>query len=233
MSADRNKWVPISDELPILVCEYSFGPGLASAIAVPCEGGFAVVSPPSNVPDSVDSDLEERGAVRAIVAPNAYHTMGVAPWKARFPDARVFAPAQSIARVAKKSGISAIEPLSSAAKMAGSELELLDIPHYRTGEALVRFKRGQKVVWYVTDVVMNMPKPPPRFPFKQIFTWTKSAPGLRPNALAATFMMKNKKAVYRWLRSEIESAPPTMLIACHGDHVVSDAASRLLEILPA
>lgn len=171
--------------------------------------------------------------MRAIVVPNAFHTMGVAPWKARFPDARVFAPPQSIPRVQKKTGVAGIEPLANAAPLTGSGLELLDMPHYRTGEVLVRFTQGAQVAWYVTDVVMNMAKAPTKFPFKQIFTWTKTAPGLRPNAVAATFMMKNKRAVYRWLRDEADKTPPTVLVPCHGDFVIGDAASRLLEILPA
>jgi hypothetical protein len=43
-------------------------------------------------------------AVRALIATNAFHTLGIASWKARFPDASVFAPAQSLARVTQVSG---------------------------------------------------------------------------------------------------------------------------------
>jgi hypothetical protein len=107
------------------------------------------------------------------------------------------------------------------------------MPHYKTGEVLVRMKHGPHIAWYVTDVVMNMAKLPPKFPFKQMFSWTKSGPGLRPNGVAAMFMIKDKKALYRWMREEVDKAPPSMLIACHGDHVLGGAAERLREILPA
>ena len=43
------------------------------------------------------------GAVRALIASNAFHHLGVPEWKSRFPDAAIFAPAQAIARVEKQS----------------------------------------------------------------------------------------------------------------------------------
>jgi hypothetical protein len=191
------------------------------------------VSPPYGVPDSTYAEIEKRGNVRALVAPNAFHNLGLAAWKARFPDAAVFAPAQSIARVERKTRVPGIKPLSEAGALTGPELELIDMPHYKSGEVLVRARHGKDVIWFVTDVITNLSALPPGFPFRQLFKWTKSAPGLRPNGLASMFMMKDKGAVYRWLRAEVEKAPPTVLVASHGDSIVGGAAERLLEILPA
>src|SRR5262245_2517242 len=100
------EWKPVANDLPLLVCGYSFGPGHAYSLAVPCDGGFAVVSPPCKAPESAYADLEKRGKVRALIAPNGYHNLGLASWKARFPEATLFAPLQSIARVEKKGGVS-------------------------------------------------------------------------------------------------------------------------------
>jgi hypothetical protein len=226
-------WKPALGDLPLFTCTYSFGPGIAHTLAAACEGGFAIISPPCNAPDSFYAETEKLGKVRAIVAPNAYHNMGIAAWKARFPDAGVFAPAQSIARVEKKGGVSGVKPLADAKALAGAELELVDMPHYKTGEVLARFKRGKHVVWYVTDVIMNLPIIPPGFPIHQMFKWTKSAPGLRPNGIAAMFMVKDKASLYRWMRSEVEAAPPTLLVPCHGDAITERPTDRLLEILPS
>jgi hypothetical protein len=225
-------WTPVSDDLPLLVCSYSFGPGYAIALAAPCDGGYVVVSPPCNAPESTFAGIEKRGKVRALVASNAFHNMGVGAWKERFPDAKLFAPAQAIARVEKKGKVTGVHPLSEIGALAGPELELIDMPHYKTGEVLVRVKHGKHVVWYVTDVIMNLPKVPQGF-FGTLSKWTKSAPGLRPNGISAMFMMKDKKSLYRWLRAEIEKAPPTTLLVCHGEHVMSGAAERLLEVLPS
>src|SRR6185295_9515323 len=97
-----------------------------------------IVSPPCRAAAGVFDDLSPYGPVRALVASNAFHYLGLPEWKARFPEAGVFAPAQSIARVERQSKLSGIRPLADAAAIAGSRLELVDMPHYKTGEVLVR-----------------------------------------------------------------------------------------------
>jgi hypothetical protein len=223
-------WQKVSDDLSLFTCGYSFGPGHGYALAAPYDGGLAIISPPCNSPEGSFAQIEKIGPVRAIVAPNAFHNLGLASWKERFPDAALFAPAQSIPRVEKKSGVAGVKPLADAKK---GDLELVDMPHYKTGEVLVRFNEKKEHVWYLTDVVMNMAELPNSFPFKYIFKWTGSAPGLRPNGIASRFMMKDRHAVYRWMRSEVEKKSPTVLIPCHGRAVEENAGERLLEILPS
>src|SRR5262249_17875810 len=154
------------------------------------------------MPDSAFTDLEKLGNVKALVAPNAFHYLGLATWRARYPDVPIFAPAQSIARITSKTKLSGIRPLPEAKALTTGDVELVDMPHYKTGEVLVKAKKGSHVVWYVTDALMNLPELPPSFIFRTIFSLTKSGPGLRPNAIAATFMMADKRALYRWLRAE-------------------------------
>src|SRR6185437_15051035 len=115
---------------------YSFGPGIADSLAFPVEGGVAVVSPPCKVPGESFAELEKHGKVRALIAPNAYHHMGLPEWKARYPEAEIFAPAQSIARVEKQTKLGGIRPLAEAAKL-GDRVELVDMPHFKSGEVLV------------------------------------------------------------------------------------------------
>jgi hypothetical protein len=233
MSKVNSGWTVVDAKLPLLTYLYSFGNGLATALAVGGPKGLLVVSAPAGVPEAAFTELEKHGKVVALVAPNAFHHMGIPVWKARYPDAAVFAPAQSIARVTKKSGVAGIRPLAESGEFTGVDVDLVDMPHYKTGEVLVRARSGAEVFWYVTDVIMNMPKAPPGF-FGLIFKWTGSAPGLRPNGVAPLMMVKDKRALYRWLREQAEKAPPTQLIACHGDPAKLTApAKELLAILPA
>ena len=53
--------------------------------------------------------------------------------------------------------------------------------------------------------------------FGVVFRLTKSTPGLRRNAIAGAFMVKNRRALYAWLAAEAEKTPPTLLVMCHGD----------------
>jgi hypothetical protein len=176
------------------------------------------VSPPCKPADHAIAELEARGKVRALVAPNAFHHMGLGPWRERYPDAPIFAPAQSIARIEKQSKITGIKPLADAAKILGTRIELLDMPHYKTGEVLVRWPIEGGWAWYMTDVAMNITQPIPGL-FGTIFRWTRSTPGFRRNAIAGLFMVKDKRALYAWLADQAEKAPPKILVMCHGDAI--------------
>src|SRR5262245_34215058 len=127
-------WIAAEPSLPALTFKYSFGPGVANALAVPVEGGLAVVSPPVGLSAAAYAELEKHGPVRALVAPNAFHHMCLAPWKARYPDAPIFAPAQSIPRIQKQTKLRDVRPLADAPKTLGEDVELIDMPHYKSGE---------------------------------------------------------------------------------------------------
>jgi hypothetical protein len=221
------KWNVVEPSLPALLCTYSFGPGLANTLAAAVPGGVVVVSPPVNPTESAFAELEKHGAVRAIIAPNAFHTMGIAPWRARYPDVPVFAPAQAVTRVEKQAKVSGIRPIAEARSILGDRLEIVDMPHYKTGEILVRWPIEGGWAWYVTDVIMNLPEAPKGL-FGAVFKWTKSAPGLRRNAVAGMFMTKDKRALYAWLAEQAEKTPPKLIVPCHGDTVTpADPAAEI------
>jgi hypothetical protein len=214
-----SSWTVVDPSLPALTFTYSFGQGTANALAVTIDGGgFAVVSPPCNVAESTFAELEARGPVRALVAPNAFHNLGLAPWKERYPSVPIFAPAQSIARLEKKTKLGGIQPLADAEAMVGSRVQLVDMPHYKTGEVLVRWPIDGGWAWYMTDVAMNITKRIPGL-FGMVFRWSKSTPGFRRNALARFIMIQDSRALYAWLAAEAEKTPPRLVVMCHGEHV--------------
>jgi hypothetical protein len=221
----------------VLVYEYSCGPGTANTLAVGGKDGLVVVSPPCRVAAGVFDDLAQYGPVRALIASNAFHHLGLPEWKARFPDAAIFAPAQSIKRVKKQSKLPDIRPLSEAASLAGARVELTDMPHYKTGEVLVRMTTDRGLVWYVTDVIMNLPELPRQPLMKALFRLSGSGPGLKFNNIAPLFMVRNKRALRRWIANEFRSAPPSWMIATHGDIVdftaTPDAGRALFANVPS
>ena len=219
MQATAQSWKVFDDRAPILTYEYSFGPGTAVALAVGGQDGLVVVSPPCRVPAGAFAELSRYGVVRALVASNAFHHLGIPEWKAHFPSAAVFAPAQAIARVEKRCGLGGIRPLAEATSVAGTRLELVDMPHYKTGEVLVRIITDRGLVWYVTDVIMNLPVLPGNPIAWLAFGLSRSAPGLRFNNIAPLFMVANKAALRRWVADEFRKSPPRWLIPAHGDIV--------------
>jgi hypothetical protein len=179
-------WTTAEPSLPALTFTYSFGPGVANALAA---------------------------------------------WKTRYPDAPVFAPAQSIARVEKQSKLGGIQPLSTMGGLLGDRVEMVDMPHYKTGEVLVRWKIDGGYAWYVTDVMFNVSELP-KGPFGWIMKWTRSGPGLRRNAIASMIMVKDKRSLYAWMAEEAEKKPPKLVIACHGDNAtLADPVAGMREAL--
>jgi hypothetical protein len=228
MSTTPHGWQIFDADLPVLVYEYSFGPGSANALAVRGPGGVIVVSPPWRVSDAAFGDLLPYGKVVALVASNAFHHLGIPEWKRRFPDAAIYAPLQSIARVERKMRFSGVRPLEDASSIAGPRVELIDMPHYKTGEALAKLHTSRGLAWYVTDFMMNMRKLPANPIAKLVFTLSNSAPGLKFNNLTPLFMVKDKAALKRWLAQEFDEAPPQWIIPAHGDVVEAAPARGLL-----
>lgn len=220
-------WKIFDAEMPIMTCEYSFGPGTATALAVGGEHGLIVVSPPWKADDALCDALSPYGPVVAIVASNAFHHLGLPDWKRRFPEAAVYAPAQSLARVERKTKIAGIRPLADAAGVAGHAVELVDMPHYKTGEVLVRMKSSRGLAWYVTDFMMNMTVLPANPAARLAFKLTNSGPGLKFNNIAPLFMVRDKAALKRWLAAEFDKAPPQWIIPAHGE-VTAAAPARAL-----
>jgi hypothetical protein len=176
-----------------------------------------VISPPAGIARGAMEQLRGYGPIRALVAPNAFHHLGLVDWHTRFPEATVFAPQQSIERVKRHTKIDDIRPLSEAASISGPRAELVDMPHYRTGELLLRIRTEAGIVWYVTDVITNLSELPRNPLFKLLYRVSGSAPGLKFNNFAALAMVRRKKALKRWLAEQIDAAPPRWLIPAHGE----------------
>jgi hypothetical protein len=229
--AAPNSWVPLSADPWTAICEYSFGQGSAAALAVDVGGGVLLASPPCNVSDVIFAGISARGPVRALIATNAFHTLGLAPWKARFPEAAVFAPQQSLTRITKVSGITDIRPLGDAAALAGHRVALVDLPYFKTGEALIKVSTAEGLIWYVTDIILNLPRLPSHPLFALLFKLSGTAPGLRLNRIAPLFMVRDRPSLRQWLAREAKRDPPRWLVPAHGDIVELGSESTKLEAL--
>jgi hypothetical protein len=209
-------WVSLSADPRVATYSYSFGLGEANALLVAVRGGVAIVSPPAGVPPAAMDAAAAFGEIRAIVAPNAFHHLGIPAWHRRFPEAPLYAPSQSIPRLVRRTGIREFRPISEATDLGGGRVEFVDMPHYRTGEILVEIHAAGGNIWYVTDAIFNLPGLPANPIVACLFKWSGSAPGLRLNRIAPLFMMRDRAALWRWLRGELERREPRWLVPAHG-----------------
>ena len=210
-------WRVFDADMPVLTCAYALGPTVSNALAVGVPGGLVLVSPPYRPKPAVIEGLGKYGCVLALVASNAFHHMGIPEWKLHFPGARVFAPAQSVPRVKKKTHLDDVRPLADAGPLTGDRLELVDMPYYRTGEMLLRIHSGRGLAWYVTDIILNIRELPNHLLLKLLFTMTGSAPGLRYNKVGPKIMVKDMRALKQWFKAEYARTRPRWLIPTHGE----------------
>ena len=95
----------------------------------------------------------------------------------------------------------------------------------------MRIETLRGLVWYVTDVILNLPALPSHPVARLLFKLTRSAPGLRHDNIAPLFMVKDKAALRRWLAAEASKNPPRWVIPAHGGmvdpHADREAARRL------
>jgi hypothetical protein len=91
-----------------------------------------------------------------------------------------------------------IQPLAEAAPIIGSRVELIDMPHYKTGEVLVRRDRPRaRVVCHRYH--HESPRASQQPVIKLMFGLSGSGPGLKLNNIAPLFMVRDKSALKRWL----------------------------------
>lgn len=220
-------WTIIDRDAAVLTDSYSFAKNASSNcfIARMGNGQLMVVSPPTGLNDAAAAELAEFGAVGAIVANNGFHHLGQVEWRARYPEARCFAPEHAAERIAKKNPAALpFEPLTALAELAGDDVGFREVPDSKCGESWFWAKVGADgYAWYVSDVLANMPSLPKNFMIKMMFKLTKSAPGYRPFGLALKFIVKDKKATLRLLRDDLVAHVPAVIVPAHGGLLTQDS----------
>lgn len=227
MMTTEHGWTIIDAEAGVLSYTYAFSPGGATANAFTARlrsGGLLVVSPPTKVSQEVVDDLAAYGEVEALVANNGFHHLGLARWRELFPAARCFAADGAKARIAKRSkDAGELDPLGGLAPLLAEGVAVIETPSSKCGETWVRAKIDGGYAWYGSDIVANMPSLPPNFIVRQLFKWTKSAPGYRLFNLAHKIVLKDRKATLRAMLADVEQHPPRVMVPAHGE-ILSSAS---------
>ena len=103
--------------------------------------------------ESVQREVEALGEIAHLVVPSGYHRRDAGRYRARYPNARLYAPAAGRARVEKIAKVDAA--YDDYAFDATTALESVDGLGDREGALVVRSKRG--VTYVMNDAIFNMP----------------------------------------------------------------------------
>ena len=93
-------WTTLAEDPPVLIKEYAFGPGRANAMAVRLpDRSFMIMSPSADASVAETEAFTALGGVSALVENNGSHHMGLAGWRARFPQAVTYAAPDAATRI--------------------------------------------------------------------------------------------------------------------------------------
>lgn len=169
------------------------------------------------------AELEALGPPEILVVPNAYHRMDIAVWKARFPRARVVAPAAARKKVEEVVPVDAtVEELAEtlpirAMTPAGcAPGELLYVVPVAGGSALV-----------CADLLFNITVPPPGFKGFVLKYVTASVGPLHISRVFRMLVLKDRATYGRWVASVADLPDLRAICVGHGDPVTGDVAGAL------
>lgn len=163
-----------------------------------------------------------------LLAPNAYHTLGLPEHAAAFDGAPVIASDLAYQRIKRKTQLSVEDPRLLQAHLP-SHVSLLQPPDLRNGEVWLSVRDATRCAWIVCDGFLNLPRLPGSV-MGFALRLMRMGPGL---SIGATFklLMKDRRAYREWLLAKIAEDRPTMLIPSHGDLIDDEQLPERLERL--
>ena len=168
-------------------------------------------------------EIEASGTPTFLVVPAAYHTLDVAPFKARYPQLRVLADGSVRGRVAKKVAVDGgSDQLPADARVRVHRLR-------GTRGEVATSARGTLV--FPGDAVMNLP----HFGGAAglFFRLVGSTGGPRVTRIAKTFVVSDRTALREHLR-ELASLPGLgRIVMCHGRAIDQQPAETLRAVAEA
>jgi hypothetical protein len=224
----RSHWQPITGLDGVWEIRRVHGPLPLRAVAVQLQPGWVCVYSP--VPHMGGEALQELSKLGApiLLAPNAFHTLGLREHLRAFPDALVVASTKAAHRVERKTKLR-IEPISALEEKASANVSVLQLPPLRSGEVWLSVRSADTCAWIVCDAFLNLPRAPSGG-LGVIFKALGMGPGL---SISSSFrwMLKNRKAYRDWLLARIAEDQPTTLAPSHGQIIQDPELPRLLERL--
>lgn len=197
------------------------------------DGGLCVVSPGSGMTDAGFAELEQHGVPRFLLAPNHFHTLGLAEWHARYPDAALVAHPRAHKRLRKRLPGVAFGDLDTLTAALPAGARLFSPPTAKQGETWVSLPVSGGQSWFVTDGILNEVKLP-RGLFGLVSRLLGFRTGLTVNAFFLRMFSGGRDAFLRWTLAELEHDPPRVFIPAHGAIVAGDeVAARLADAVRA
>ncbi len=222
-------WQPLDSNRRALTARYRFPGGVSRTVLLRLgERRWLAYSPGRSLVELASSVIDPADEV-LLVSPSAGHSMGLEPWKERFPSARVFATHAARPRLQRVTSIDTIATPSELAAQLPDNVQV-HVPTSKTGELWVSTDFDDRRYWLVCDSFFNLPKLADAF-------WLRLAQrlyGLRIGLDVGRIFrwgIKDKAAFRAWVVERFSTEHRHVLVPCHGEvDDDPDIADRVLAL---
>ncbi|MFO0616006.1 MAG: hypothetical protein U0414_25650 [Polyangiaceae bacterium] len=189
-------------------------------------GGGLVVHNAIALDDASMKELDALGDVAEIIVPNGYHRLDAPRFKARYPKAKVFAPAGATKKV------SDVVPVDGSyddlAREAGPDREVAfaHLDGTREGEGVMTVRSKDGVTLVFNDAIFNMPHVP-GFQGFVLKSLTKSTGGPRVSRIGKLFLVKDKAAFKAGLAVLADTPGLRRVVVSHHEMITSDCGDAI------
>jgi hypothetical protein len=219
-------WQPIAGLSGVWEIRRTHGvlPLRAAAIQLPGRR-VCVYSPVPHAGAGAMDQLRAMGSP-ILLAPNAFHTLGLPEHARAFEAAPILASDRAFGRIKRKTRLT-VEDLRLLEANLSPHVSILQPPDLRTGEVWLSIREASVRAWIVCDAFINFPRLP-AMPLGLGLKLLRMGPGI---AISATFklLLKDRRGYREWLLAKIAEERPTMLIPCHGQVAEDDELPATLE----
>ena len=173
--------------------------------------------------ESAQREVEALGEIAYLVVPSGYHRLDAGRYRERYPNARMFAPAGSRARVEKVAKVDATYDEYESDR--ATSLVYIDGLAQREGALVVKSKRGTTYV--MNDALFNMPEHQPGLSGFVLKHVTQSTGGPKVSRTARIGLVSDR-AAYRAALEKIAAIPDLVrVIVAHHVPIEGDVAAAL------
>ncbi len=209
----EDRWEVFDAELPLVGLRY--GPQRTRMALVGLgRGDLLVMSPGGGLSEADWARVAEFGVPRWVLAPNHFHSAGIAAWKERYPTARVVAHPTAIPRLKTKVPGVEFEDVSLLAAALPPSVRLMHPPTTKQGETWLSMRVADGCAWFVTDGIVNETKLPGVVGGLMWLIGFRAR--LMVNPLFKRLFLGDLHAYQSWVLAGLDRDAPRLFIPSHG-----------------
>jgi hypothetical protein len=186
------------------------------------DDGSLVVHNAIALEDAAMQKIDAWGPVKAIIGPNGYHRIDAPRFAKRYPEAKIYAPSGSRAKVEQVVKVDG----SYADFASDGAVSLETLAGTKDGEGVMTVRSKDGVTLVFNDAIFNMPHLPgvQGFVLRRL---TKSTGGPRVSRIGKMFLVSDKSAFKAHLARLADTSDLKRVIVSHHEMIDSSPGDAL------